>query len=82
MINQINLVRIMFKQSLHENNINVYRPDCVLRSRAKVKLKSKFPGITKIQRSRFCREIELWDSLLSEVQNEKDGSLFKGIVNQ
>ena len=40
----------MFGQSHIDDNIEYYRPERVLRSYAKVKLKSKVTRITKIQR--------------------------------
>ena len=51
------LLKIMYKQSLDEINIDNYRPDRILCSRNKVKLKSSFTRITKIQ---GVRSIEVY----------------------
>ena len=48
-----NMLKIMFGQSRKTENIEFYRPVRVLRSNDKVKLKSKFTRISKIQ--------SLWD---------------------
>ena len=58
-----NLLKIMFSQSRDKVNIDYYRPERILRSNQKVKLKSKFTRITKIQRSPYYRGIGLWDAL-------------------
>ena len=77
-----NELKIMFKQSLDSDNIDHYRPECILRSRDKVKLKTRFSRITKIQRSPFYRGVQAWNSLPLEVQNEKNSQAFKNIVNR
>ena len=58
-----NLLKIMFGQSHNDDNIDYYRPECILRSRKQVKMKSKFTRITKIQKSPFYRGITLWNNL-------------------
>ena len=49
------LLKIMYKQSLDDGNIDKYMPERILRSLKKVKLKTTFSRITK---SRKVRSIE------------------------
>ena len=48
-----------------------------LRSSVKVKLKSDFTKLTKIQRGPYYRGVKLWDNLPETVQKEMDESKFK-----
>ena len=52
-----NLLKIMFNESHNDDNIDYYRPERVLRSEDKVKIKSKFTRITKVQKSPFYRAL-------------------------
>ena len=61
-----NLLKIMFNQRHKFENIDSYRPDCAWGSRDKIKLKTNFTRITKIQKSPFYRGVNLWDSLPKE----------------
>ena len=76
------LLKIMFKESLEDTNIDKYRPDRVLRSRKKVKMKTPFTRITKIQKSPFYRGITLWNELSTEMQNEQNIEKFKTAVKR
>ena len=67
----------MYKQSLDKINIDNYRPDRILCSRNKVKLKSLFTRITKIQRSPFYRGVRLWNELPLDLQHERNIEKFK-----
>ena len=71
----------MFNQRHKFENIDSYRPYCVWGSRDKIKLKTNFTRITKIQKSPFYRGVNLWDSLPKELQNEPSNNTFKNIVN-
>ena len=77
-----NLLKLMFKHSLDKENIDYHRPDRVLRSNDKVKLKSRFTRITKIQRSPYYRGVQLWNMLPTELQNEKNAKRFKGNIDK
>ena len=74
------LLKIMYKQSLDEINIDNYRPDRILCSRNKVKLKSSFTRITKIQRSQFYRGVRLWNELPLDLQRERNIEKFKRAI--
>ena len=77
-----NLLKIMLGQSHNEKNIEYYRPKRILRSNAKVKLKSKFTRITKIQKGSYYRGTNLWNSLPRKVQCEYSKICFKNAVNR
>ena len=78
---QRNILKIMFGQSRNNDNIKYYRPERVLRSNDKVKLKSKFTRISKIKRSPYYRGISLWNKLPQSMQCEQDKTRFKKAVN-
>ena len=75
------LLKIMYKQSHIDNNIDTYRPDRILRSSKKVKMKTPFTRITKIQKSPYYRGIYLWNELPQDLQNEKDIERFRSAIN-
>ena len=77
-----NLLKIMFGQSRNEMNIDSYRPERILRSRNKVKLKSKFTRINKIQKSPYYRGIILWDTIPQNLQCEQSKVNFKNAINR
>ena len=77
-----NLLKIMFGQSLNTDNIDYYRPERILRSRHKIKLKVKFTRITKIQKSPFYRGISLWNTLPQSLQCEQNKVRFKSAINR
>ena len=77
-----NLLKIMFGQSLNTDNIDYYRPERILRSRHKIKLKVKFTRITKIQKSPFYRGISLWNTLPQSLQFEQNKVRFKSAINR
>ena len=72
----------MFGQSHIDDNIEYYRPERILRSNNKVKLKSNFTKITKIQRSPYYRGTGLWNRLPQSRQCEQDKMSFKNVVNR
>ena len=69
-------------ERIQDRIIDSYRPDRTLRSCDKIKLKSNFTRITKIQKSPFYRGVSLWDSLPKELQKEQSRKTFKNIINQ
>ena len=71
----------MFNQRNKFENIDSYRPDCVWGSRDKIKLKTNFTRITKIQKSPFYRGVNLWENLPKDKQKEHSNNTFKNIVN-
>ena len=72
-----NLVKLMYRESREEKNINCTRLSMELRSTTKVKMTQKFTSLTKVQRSPLYRGIKLWDLLPTVLQNEKDYVKFK-----
>ena len=67
----------MYSQSKIENNIQGKKEHMTLRSSVKVKLKSDFTKLTKIQHVPYYRGVKLWDNLPETVQKEMDKSKFK-----
>ena len=67
----------MFIESKSETNIDVYRPQTVLRSTLNVKMKHKITRLTKVLRSPHYRGLELWDQLPAEIQNIDNKTTFK-----
>ena len=72
-----NLLKIMYKESRDTDNINYRRPQMELRSQSKVKMKSNFTAITKVYMSPLYRGLRLWDTLPTDLQNEKGHVKFK-----
>ena len=64
-----NLLKIMYKESKTDTNIDVYRPERVLCSTKDVKMKHKFTKLTKIQRSPYYRGLKLWDELPQDIDS-------------
>ena len=77
-----NLVKIMHKTTKNINNVDPARPLMDLRSRPKVKLKSKFTSVTKVYNSPYYRGTRLWDKLPANLQKEESKIKFKTEVNQ
>ena len=76
------LLRIMYSQSKKPMNVQNDESNMTLRSSKKVKLKSDFTRLTKIQRSPYYRGLKLWNTLPEETQKEHNISKFKAIVKQ
>ena len=76
-----NLLKILFIERKSELNIDVYRPQRVLRSTSNVKMKHKFTRLTKVLRSTYYRGLELWDQLPAELQNIDNKLTFKEKIN-
>ena len=76
------LLRIMYSQSKQTLNVQNDESKMSLRSSKKVKLKSDFTRLTKIQRSPFYRGLKLWDTLPEHVQKERNRLKFKNNVKQ
>ena len=75
-----NLTKIMYRESKDVNNINLARPQMELRSKTKVKMKQKFTSLIRVQMSPLHRGLNIWDSLLSVLQREKDYQIFKSEI--
>ena len=72
-----NLVKIMYSQSSCPENRKIDTVKINLRSKNKIHLKKDFTSKTKILNSPLYRGIGLWDSLPSDMQQEKDFRVFK-----
>ena len=79
---QKNLLKIMFNESKKDSNIDIYRPELVLRSRKNVKLNHKFTRLTKIQQSPYYRGLQLWDKLPKELQSIETKHEFKNRIKR
>ena len=71
----------MYKESKEVTNIDVYRPERVLRSTKHVKMKHKFTRLTKIQRSPYYIRLELWDKLPQDIPTMDSKMAFKTAIN-
>ena len=75
-----NLVKLMYSESKKEVNIDMYRPQRVLRSAKSVKMNHKFTRLTKIQKSPYYRGLALWDKLPQDLQNIGSKKEFKNRI--
>ena len=71
------LLRLMFTQSKITSNVQIDKKHMKLRSSCKIKMKSKFTKLTKIQRSPYYRGLKLWDQLPENVQKEPNRKVFE-----
>ena len=71
------LLNLMYTESKIPSNIEESKDYMILRSTNKVKMKSDFTKLTKIQRSPYYRGLKLWNSLPENVQKEESKSKFK-----
>ena len=69
-----NLVKIVYKTSKDEVNVDSSRPNIELRSKPKVKLKNKFTSITKVYNSPSYRGMRLWAQLPPELQKQENNN--------
>ena len=62
------MLKMMYKLSLCDENVNRYRPEVVLRTAPKVKMKVDFTDKDRVRRSPYYECNRLWDKLDSSVQ--------------
>ena len=72
-----NLVKIMFSESLKDDNLHKSNTPMQLRSANNTKLKVDFTSKSRVYNSPLYRELKLWNSLPPNIQNEKDINNFK-----
>ena len=77
-----NLVKIIHKTTKDIENVDIVRPMMDLRSKPKVKLKSKFTSITKVYNSPLYRGMRLWNKLPADLQKEGNKIKFKTEINR
>ena len=73
-----NLLCLMYDQSRENTNVLEVQCSVNLRSSKKVKLKSQFTRLTKVQRSPYYRGLSLWNTLPDSLPSQVNVSL-KGI---
>ena len=61
----------MYKLSLKKENVNTYRPDIVLRTAPKVKMKVDFTDKERVRCSPYYLCVNLWDKLNSTIQTSR-----------
>ena len=75
-----NLLRLMYIQSKCDANLCAKKKHIQLHSDVKIKMKSDFTRLTKIQRSPYYRGLGLWNALPEHVQKEPNKYKFKSAV--
>ena len=65
----------MYKLSKDVDNVNTYRPDRILRTAPKVKMKIDFTNKERVRNSPYYLCNRLWNGLYSEVQTA--GNMFE-----
>ena len=76
------MLKMMYKISKEESNIKRYRPEMLLQTGPKVKMKIAFTNKERVLRSPFYLCNKLWDKLDSKVQLAKIVVEFKNILNK
>ena len=57
------MLKMVYKLSQEEENVNMYRPEIVLRTGPKVKMKVEFTDKQRVQSSPYHMCVKLWDKL-------------------
>ena len=65
---KIFMLKMMYKLSREKENVNTYRPEMLLRTAPKVKMKIEFTDKEKVRRSPYYMCNQLWDKIDSGVQ--------------
>ena len=68
---------LMYKLSKVEENVNRYRPEILLRTGPKVKMKIDFTDRERVLRSPYYVCNRLWDKLDNEIQHSENVVEFK-----
>ena len=74
------LLRLMYNQSKVNSNVQEKNDYMTLRSSSKVKLKSVFTKLSKVQRSPYYRGLKLWNNLPENIQKEGSKTKFKNEI--
>ena len=77
---QRSLLQLMYNQSKDFSNLSEERPYMSLRSDKKVKMKSDFTRLTKIQKSPYYRGLSLRNSIPEHLQKETNKAKFKANI--
>ena len=70
------MLKMMYKLSLKDENLDKYRPDRILRTHPKVKMKVDFTDKERVRRSPYYLGNQFWDKLDVNVQLSKNLLLF------
>ena len=76
------MLKMMYKLSHIEGNVNRYRPEVVLRTAPKVKIKVDFTDKERVRRSPYYLCNQLWEKLESSVQLSNNVLEFTKILQQ
>ena len=76
------MLKMMYKLSLIDSNIDHYRPSRVLRTCPKVKMKIDFTDKERVRRSPYHLCNQLWDKLEAETQNSPNGFIFDNYIKR
>ena len=76
------MLMYMYKLSLDIENVDTRRPEMVLRTGPKVKMKVPFTEKERVKRSPFYVSNRLWDKMDSNVQTLKSMLEFKNYVKK
>ena len=76
------MLKLMYKLSQEFENVNTYRPEMVLRTTPKVKMKIEFTDMAKVRRSPYYVCNQVWDKLDSSVQRAKSIWEFSNLLRK
>ena len=76
------LLNLMYDQSHKSGNVDIKLCNINLRSAKKVRLKSQFTRLTKVQKSPYYRGLALWDDLPDQIQTQTSRIKFKGDIKR
>ena len=76
------MLKMMYKLSRDENNIERYRPEMLLRTGPKVKMKIAFTNKERVLRSPYNLGNKLWDKLDCKVQTSTNVVEFNNMLNK
>ena len=71
------MLMLMYKLSLDVENIDTYRPEMLLRTSPKVKMKVPFIDKERVRRSPYYQCNRIWEKLDSDIQLSKSMFEFK-----
>ena len=77
---QMSILKLVFKYSKKEENVEMYRPDMVLQGRHKVKMKILYTNKDRVIKSPYYLVVNLWNQLERDIQtiiNKVDSDYYK-----
>ena len=76
------MLKMMYKLSRIESNIDHFRPDRVLRTAPKVKMKIEFTDKERVCKSPFYLCNRLWDKLEADIQLLQNPFIFSNVIKK